>query len=229
MHPNSQGFDEVMIVNPYDPASGLEGVSTMSYPSAFGYYHQPPDFAYGYAYAEPEELGWYAMPYPETDELGYYAEDDPYGEADDYGETDDYGEGDDYGEADEYGDFGEDEPYGFYAEDDPYGYSAEDDPYGEADEYGYYAEDEPMDGIPEMVGYGEDEFGEDDPMISGYVRDGASPFNAGCPIPTNVAGYGEADELAGYVRPGTVNAQIQSFTPQPGITQGVPPTFAPLW
>jgi hypothetical protein len=219
MPPGREGFEEVMIVNPYDPRTGLQGASTMMYPSAFGYFHQPPEAAYGYGYGYPAPAGYgyYAWPFAETDELADYAEDDPYGEADEYGETDEYGE------ADEYGDYAEDDPYGFYAEDDPYGEYADDD-LAEADEYGAFAE-----AGPEMVGYGEDELGEYDPSLGAYVRDMDPAFNAGCPMPTNLAAYGEADDYAGYVRPGTVNARVQSFTPQPGATPGVPPTFAPLW
>ncbi len=60
----AQGFDEVMIVNPFDPALGeSQGVETMRFhlgEPEMGYYAEPPD-------------------------LGYYAE-DPYGE-DPYGSS----------------------------------------------------------------------------------------------------------------------------------------------
>ena len=64
--------------------------------------------------------------------------------------------------------------------------------------------------MPEMVGYGQYEpLAEDypgmayygEPDISGYVRDMAPTFNPGCPLPTNVAGFDESENLAGYVRP----------------------------
>lgn len=267
MRNGSRGFDEVMIVNPYDPRRGVEGVRGMFHPSAYGPYHRPPNLGFhGYPYGAYAGLGYFALPYAEADEYGYYAEDGPYAQygyaADDpfgyYAEDDAYA----YSEADDpYGDYGEDEPYGYYAEDDPYGESdewaqhdpmdgypddpygdyAEDDPYGyyaeedpfgesDVDDYGYYAEDDPYGEPPEMVGYGEEDYSEYDPMMEGYVRDAAPAFNAGCAVPTNVAGFGEADdELSGYVRPSTVNAECQTFTAQPGGAGRMPPTFEPLW
>ena len=55
--------------------------------------------------------------------------------------------------------------------------------------------------------------------MSGYVRQTSAPsYNPGCPIPTNVNGYGEAeqfaegDPFAGYQRPATVNASCGQFT-----------------
>ncbi|MGA7393493.1 MAG: hypothetical protein WCC08_23710 [Terrimicrobiaceae bacterium] len=72
--------------------------------------------------------------------------------------------------------------------------------------------------------------------VSGYVRETAEqPFNPGCPMPTNVAGfaeaepYAEAEPFAGYQRPGTVNPSCGQFTPQPGVTESWPETFKPLW
>ena len=166
--------------------------------------------------------GYYAAaPY------GYYA-DDSYGSY-----ADDYSMGC-YGEPPEVPQWGEADvqPVGYYA-DDPYGYYAE-------DLYGYYADDQPMGyyadeyygDVPEMVGWGEPEtpmgyYG--DAPFDGYVRDVPPAFNAGCPMPTNVAGFGEQDHLEGYVKPRTVNATCQNFTPQPGTTGEVPETFRPLW
>ncbi len=233
-----RGFDEVMIVNPFDPARGngkgvtamrfQPGVPGMGYYSEpeLGYFAQPPDFGY---FAEDLPLGYYGEdPYGEDpfgeDPYGAYAEDlyseDPYGyyAEDPYGEDphgwyaeDPYGE-DPYGEG-SYGWYGQgyaEDPYG----EDPYGWYAE-DPYGE-DPYGYYAED-PYAGVPEMVGYGN---------YAGYVRDAASPFNAGCPMPSNVSGLGE---MEGYVKPGEVSPMCETFTPQPIGTTAVPETFRPLW
>ena len=95
---------------------------------------------------------------------------------------------------------------------------------------GYYGEQ------PEMVGYGEQEFAEVDPGVSyygepdysGYLRETDAAFNAGCPLPTNVNGYDEA-EFAGYSRPATVNPSCDQFTSQPGSSQSLPDTLKPLW
>jgi hypothetical protein len=238
------GFDEVMIINPYDPGQEApQGVRPM-----MGYYAEPADeFAedpygyYGYHddmddfsedemgyYDEyPEMVGWGGLGYEDFEPMGYYAaEDDPYGYyADDA--FDDYY--DDYYDA--Y------DPLAYYAEDEyePVGYYAEEDPY---EPYGRYGED-PY----ELMGwygedpyelYGEDPDGLDDywdyePSISGYVRETAPTFNAGCPAPINVHGYGEDDELEGYVRPSTVNAACAKLTAQPGPRRSEPMTFRPLW
>jgi hypothetical protein len=252
MRPN-RGFDEVMIVNPYDPRSDREqGVKLMPYFSqapGFGYYGEDP---YGYYSEPPEMAGWGEVEpgYGEAEPVGYFAN-EPYGY---YAEPPEMGY---YGE-EPYGYYGE-EPYGYYGE-DPYGYYGEEpygyaygyaeppemgyygeDPYGEAEPYGYYAEPpemgyygepEPYGEMPEMVGYG---YGEDpyahygEPEFSGYVRDVPSQYNAGCPLPTNVAGFGETPPLEGYIRPAEVSPNCERFTPQPGPTPSVPETFRPLW
>ena len=183
----------------------------------FGWYGQAPD-PYGY-YAEPPELGYYGEP----PEIGYYAEPPP--EMGWYGEPPD--------------------PYGWYAEPPELGYYAE---YPEINGYAepveYYAEEYPgaagyaYGQMPEMVGYGEYEpLSEDypgmayygEPEMSGYVRQGPPAYNPGCPMPTNVAGFGENTPLEGYVKPGTVNPACEQFVPQPGPTPVVPDTFRPLW
>jgi hypothetical protein len=103
---------------------------------------------------------------------------------------------------------------------------------GEPQEPGYYGQ------VPEMVGYGEyappeqgypgvGYYGQ--PDLAGYVRETEPTFNAGCPLPTNVPGFGEAENLEGYVKPTTVNPTCPQFTPQPGPTPSVPETFKPLW
>ena len=125
---------------------------------------------------------------------------------------------------DGYGYGADPEPVGYYAQELPMGY------YGEGpNEMGYYGEP------TEMVGYGEHEFAEEypgvsyygEPDYSGYVREGSS-FNPGCPLPTNVNGYDEAD-LSGYSRPATVNPSCDQFTSQPGSPSSPPDTFKPLW
>jgi hypothetical protein len=200
----NRGFDEVMIVNPTEPNGGGRFMRFhYGQPLEMGYYGEPPEM-----YGEYDPVGYYAEE-PYVGEDPYVSEYYPYGEADPYGY---------YAEAPELYGWGEPEPYGEY---DPVGYYAEDpyvgeDPYGEVEPYGYYAES------PEMYGWGE-------PEISGYVRDVPPAFNAGCPMPSNVAGFGEAQPLEGYVRPGEVSPSCKDFTPQPGPTPAVPETFKPLW
>ena len=89
-----------------------------------------------------------------------------------------------------------------------------------------------------MVGYGQYEpLGEEypvggyaEPDIAGYVRETDPPFNAGCPLPTNVAGFGAAETLDGYERPRSVSATCDTFTPAPSPGPSAEPeTFKPLW
>ena len=214
----------------------------------FGYYAEV-DPAYGY-YAEVDPtVGYYgevdplAGYYGEVDPaMGYYAQAEPaygyYGEVDPtvgyYGQVDpNYGY---YAQAPEFAGVNGWGGYGHVAESDPVGYYAEEAPmpmgyYGEGppNEMGYYGEP------TEMVGYGEQEFAEEYPGISyygepdysGYTREDSS-FNPGCPLPTNVNGYDEAD-LAGYSRPATVNPSCDQFTSQTGSSSSPPETFKPLW
>ena len=139
---------------------------------------------------------------------------------------------------------------GYYAEPPDYGYYGEQPEMGEYEPpVGYYAEEQPVGGYaqaPEMVGYREYEpLSEAIPKASATMasqtfglREGngrAPVYNPGCPMPTNVAGfaeaepYAEAEPFAGYQRPDTVNPSCAPFTPQPGITEPVPETFKPLW
>jgi hypothetical protein len=237
--PSPQQFDEVMIVNPYDPTSG-KGERYMRFyrpaSSGMGYYAAPPAAAryaapsagYGYyaayaqpGYGEPAEYG-----YAEQPEYGYYGEapeyagyGQAYGYAPRYAEAPEYGyyaEGPEYAEAPEYGYYGEAPEY---AEAPEYGYYAEGPEYAEAPEYGYYGE------APEMVGYSDYAA---DPAFEGYVRARSPNFNAGCMLPTNVAGLGETPEFAGYVPPSTVNASVTGFTGQPS-NPNPPDAFRPLF
>jgi hypothetical protein len=243
----TRGFDEVMIVNP-SPPGDHQGARHMRFhyapqvgyyaePVEYGYYAEPPEYGY---YAEPElaepmEYGWYA----ETPEVGYFAEEAPYGEAEPvagwaepefagWGEPEAYGEVEPGYAEEPIGYFAEEYPAGYGYGEEPYAGWAEADPYGEAQEF---AE------VPEMVGYGEPEPLAEDPMsgwvgepeFQGYVRDTPPPFNAGCPMPTNVSGFEEAVPLEGYIRPGDVSPTCEAFTPQPGPTPSVPETFKPLW
>jgi len=125
MKPNTS-FDEVMIVNPYDPRSNnSQRIQFMRFhqaPDPYGYYAQPPEVAY---YAEPPEMAYYGEPpemayYGEPPEIGCYAQ--------------------------------RPEPYGYYAQPSEVGYYAqppEGTCYAEPPEMGYYAE------YPELSGYGE--------------------------------------------------------------------------
>src|SRR5262245_1081055 len=207
----------------------------------YGYYAQPPQmppyagsaffgqapYEPGYGKTQPEPVGYYAdeSPYAPIGEpqepVGYVAEEYPigcYGE--DYPAT---GYGEDYPATG----YGEDYPMGYYADEYPYG------PMGEPQEPGYYGQV-----TPEMVGYGEyappeqgylgvGYYGE--PDLGRYVREIEPTFNAGCPMPTNVAGLEEQENLEGYIKPRTVNATCQQFTPEPGRTTSASELFKPLW
>ena len=177
------GFDEVMIVNPFNPLSNnQQQIKLMKFFGPQHYFGKP----MGY-YGEPPDYGYYG----EAPDYGYYAEPPDYGEY---------------------------EPVGYFAEEQPYGW------YGEPGEMVGYGQYEPLSEYPHGVGH----YGE--PDISGYVRQvPVPPFNPGCPMPTNVAGFAEAEPFAGYTRPATVNPTCGQFTPQPGITEQVPETFRPLW
>jgi hypothetical protein len=254
---SNHGFDEVMIVNPSEAGSNdYRGARLMRFhgatpglgyyaepPDAYGYYAEPPD-AYGYYAEPPDAYGYYAEP---PDAYGYYAE--PPGAYGYYAEPPDaygyYAEPPDaygyYAEPpDAYGYYGQYpmsgygqppgyEPMGYYGEmPEPYGYYAE-DPYqvSEYEPVGYYGE------VPEMVGYsqydpvtGMGHFAE--PDVSGYVRQTRPAFNAGCPVPTNVAGLSEAP-LEGYARPAPVSPTCSQFTPQPGEPIPLPDSFKPHW
>jgi hypothetical protein len=251
-------FEEVVIVNPHDPRSG-EGATLMRLndvgAQTMGYYAEDPNVA-GYAQADPFGEDPYGEdPYGE-EPYGEYAEDqygeEPYGE-EPYGEEpygayaeDPYG---DYAE-DPYGEdpYGED-PYGAFAE-DPYGWYGQ-TPYegfagygGYAEPVGYYAEDFPVAGygydgwgyseMPEMVGYGEDPYGY--AGFGRYVQARRPPWNPGCPVPTNVAGFagwdGYAEDpygFAGYVKPSGVSPACGQVTPSPDPGGNVPDTFRALW
>ena len=236
-----RGFDEVMIINPSDPGDVPgQGARLMTYhggvPTGYGYYGQPAMFGFA-----PTGYGNYA----DYGEEPYLAEDMSYGETEPYGY---------YAEFPEMGAWGEPEPYSAY---DPVGYFAEEYPVGwvgAAPALGYFAESPDTYGYapvgwygagPEMVGYGNYEpaagYGAGvaeaypeygfyaEPNVEGYVREAPSPFNAGCPLPTNVRGFAEAQPLEGYVQPSTVNANCDRYTPQPGSHESVPETFKPLW
>ena len=236
-------FDEVMIVNPFDPNVGFEqGVRLMGYPYTqmpnIDYYGQPvppPEEGYGYfADAPYQPIGYYAaMP----EEAGWSQPETypPYGPG--YGHYQPlYGAGQPQPEPYEpVGYYADEYPPGVYGEDSPLDYYA-DDVYPSVESYeptvGWYGQplvtpDYPQYGAPPeeypLMGY----YG--GPEYAGYVRDVPPPFNAGCPLPTNVAGFSAEEQLEGYVRPVDVSPTCERFTPQPGPTPGVPETFRPLW
>jgi hypothetical protein len=234
---HSHGFDEIMIVNPSEPGfSTNQGVRMMRFhygePPDMGYYAQPSE-PYGYYAEPPDPYGYYAEP---QEPYGYYAEPpDPYGYYAEPQEMSGWGEADMYGEI-EPG-YGQYEPIGYFAEEYPamgYGEEYPSQPVGQYEPVGQYGQ------MPDMGGYGQYEpLAEEypgmayyaEPDMSGYVREMAPTFNAGCPLPTNVAGYDEGEDLAGYVRPTTVNASCGEFTPSPYATSSgsVPEPFKPLW
>src|ERR671911_142869 len=87
------GFDEVMIVNPHDPARDPRetmflGIDSLAGAASLGDYAEPAEMAYYSEYpgagslGEPIDLGWYGMPaygglagYGELEPVGYYAAD----------------------------------------------------------------------------------------------------------------------------------------------------------
>jgi len=222
---DDRGTEEVLIVNPYDPATSAgEGAKLMQFhyaqPPGYGYYAAADPYGY---YAEPHEYAQYepVSGYAEAPGYGYYAAGDPYGY---------------YAEPPEPGSWAEPGMYGVpgYSQYEPVSGYAEPPEFAQYEPVGYYADEYPFGyyaDVPEMVGwdgytpmgyYGE-------PPFDGYVRDGRPTFNPGCPMPTNVAGFGDTDSLEGYVRPSTVNATCEQFTAQPGSAASVPETFKPLW
>jgi hypothetical protein len=232
-------FDEVMIVNPFDPTAGFEqGVKLMGYPYTqipnIGYYGQPvpPPEGYGYFADEPyyQPYGYYAAT-PEEARWGQPESYPPYGPG--YGHYQaPYVPYEPYGPVGYYADeylptsYGDEYPLGYYAEDfyPPVGdYEPTAGWYGQPPvppEYSQYGA--PAEEYPAMGYYG-------GPEYAGYVRDVPPTFNAGCPLPTNVAGFGADEPLEGYVRPTEVSPTCERFTPQPGPTPSVPETFRPLW
>jgi len=262
---HNRGYDEVMIVNPYDPQSTNQQTNLMTFNATpeTGYYAGPADY-YGYYAAGPEisydgyygEPAGYGAPYgyyaagPETSYDGYYGEPAGYGAP--YGYYADQSDVGWYAEPSEvsyYGDPGygyypqPESTYGYYGEPamghygdqfEPVGYYADEWPMGwyadSSDMSGYADYEPPLSDYPAGVGYYAQ------PGMAGYVRQTDTPsYNPGCPIPTNVAGYGEheqfsdVDPLSGYQRPKSVNASCEQFTPQPGVRDFVPETFKPLW
>src|SRR6266481_171744 len=150
------GFDEVMIVNPFNPLSNnQQQIKLMKFfgPQHYfgkpmGYYGEPPDYGY---YGEAPDYGYYG----EAPDYGYYGEPPDYGE---YEPMDYLAEEQPYGGYAEPPDYGEYEPVGYFAEEQPYGW------YGEPGEMVGYGQYEPLSEYPHGVGH----YGE--PDISGYVR-----------------------------------------------------------
>jgi hypothetical protein len=193
--------------NAYQPVGYVAG----EYP--MGYYGDP----YAGYYGDPESVGYYGDPYAgyygDQESVGYYG--DPY--AGYYGDQESVGY---------YGYYGH--PAGYYAEaPDVEGYEG----YGPV---GYYAETPEMPGYPRyepmaeaypnVAGYGA--YGRE---YDGYVRETRPTYNPGCPMPTNVHGFGEAEMFEGYVNPSSVNPTCGQFTPQPGQESAPPDNFKPLW
>jgi len=232
-------YEEVMIVNPAPAGPGEPGERTMR----FSYYGQPQDVAgYGY-YGEPAQFPGYAgygyAPPAEVAGYGYYGQPQDVAGYGYYGAPQDFAG---------YGYVGEPEPVGYFAEEMPVGYYG-DDPnamsdyqtagygYGERPEMVGYGDDPLADEVPGVSDYAEDisdysEYGDyaeyADAGVDGYVRDTASPFNAGCPLPLNT-GLAAGDEFAGYSKPSDVSPSCSVFAEQPGSPSMVPETLRPLW
>jgi len=221
----NRGYDEVMIVNPYDPQATNQHTNLMTFHDSpeMGYYAAPEDYGY---YADAPEMGYYGDPY------GYYA--DPYGYYADQSDLGWYADSPEMGyyAYPGYGHYGE-PGIGYYGDQyDPVGYYADEWPmgwYGDSPDLTGYGDYQPLsDYADEMSYYAQ-------PEMAGYVRQTPPAFNPGCPMPTNVAGYSEGEQFAaeepfaGYQRPMTVNASCGQFTPQPGVSDFVPETFKPLW
>ena len=243
-----------------DPAMGCYGEPPESYGYFAEEPYLAEDLPYGEvdpAWGEPdpygqyEPLGYYGEEYP----LGYYGEGYPLGY---YGEEYPLGYyGQHYPPLGYYGEHGPDRMPVLRADQavaEDAGPAAEPVPAPEkvADRlvtlarqtsaYVRFIEDPTLLGYygqaPEMVGYGQYEpLGEEypvggyaEPDIAGYVRETDPPFNAGCPLPTNVAGFGAAETLDGYERPRSVSATCDTFTPAPSPGPSAEPeTFKPLW
>ena len=243
MKPN-RAFDEVMIVNPYDPRSNqTQPIQLMRFHQApYGYYAQPPEVAY---YSEPPEMGWYGQApepygyYAEPPEVAYYAEPPEMGYYAEYPELSWYGEPPEVGYYGApangyagYGQYAEPPDMAGYAE--PVAYYAEEYPgqpvagYGQVPEMVGYQEYEPLaEDYSQVDDYGEPDYGESD--VEGYRRDLPPAFNAGCPLPTNVAGFGEPEPLQGYMSPQEVSPTCPQFTPAARPRPSVPDTLKPLW
>jgi hypothetical protein len=199
-----------------------------------GYYGDP----YAGAYAEYGPMGYYGY-YAEAPHMeGYYAEaphmEGYYAEAphmEGYYAEAPHMEGY-YAEAPHMEGYNGYAPRGYYAESPAQAQYAEAPgyaQYAEAGEMPGYANYEPLaETYSQMGDYGAygAEYGED---YSGYVRETEPRYNAGCPMPTNVHGYGDVQAVDGYVRPSTVNPTCGQFTPQPKQSSVVPDGFKPLW
>jgi hypothetical protein len=192
-------FDEVMIVNPEDPAMN------------YGYYAP----GYGYYAAAPDEgFGWYGDPY------GYYAQPELEG----WDGWDGWGDGADAWAG--WGGYADDgmEPVGYYA--DPYGYG---DPYGYADPYGYgdpYGNGDPYGYGDDMDDLGDDEYGDDEFADYGADEDGVAAFVPD--TPPGYGGLSDG-EVEGYTPPRPVSPAVTGFTPGPAPSADVPDTLRPLW
>jgi hypothetical protein len=174
----NHGFDEVMIVNPYEPGSNAnQGVRLMRFyaaPPGMGYYAEPPG-EYGYYAESPDAYGYYAE---SPDAYGYYAEPEQYGE---------FAPG--YSQAEPVGYIAENYPIGYYG--DPYAMGAysEYEPMGY---YGYYAE------APQMEGhYGHAPMGyyAEAPHMEGYYGHAPMGYYAEAP---EYGEYAETHEMPGY-------------------------------
>jgi hypothetical protein len=214
-------FDEVMIVNPYDP-SAPEGARTMNFyrqPAGVGYYGESPEYGY---YGEPE-YGFAEADYGDYGEMepvGYYAEspelvgwgvgEDPTGMGCACGSGRTHG----------YGDYGD---YGGYIADRPPRSIPNVIAATNLNEYG-----EPEYGESE---YGETDYGESDYGEAEYAGAGYGETDYGEPE-YGESDYGETDygesDFGAYVAPADVSPTCNNFTSPPAPTP-VPDHFRPYF
>jgi hypothetical protein len=251
---NRRTFDEVMIVNPFDPRRPDQGGEAVRFAhvSHPGYAEVPVD-GYGY-YGEPYEVAEYAEPY----EVAEYAPVEGYGYYGGY--PGGYGESEyaeyEVAEPVEVGYYGETPEmvgYSEYAPVEGYGYSeyAPVEGYAEYAPVEGYAEYAPVEGYAEYApvegydeyqpAYGEADYseyqpayGEVDPTyaeadVAGYTAERAPRFNPSVLVSANVNGYGEPMDFAGYQTPTTVSPTVTAFKPPPGQPGPMPDQFRPLW
>ena len=251
-----RGFDEVMIVNPFDPGSQLQGAKYMQFyrvPQGYGYYGAPASYGYypapgyaGYGQYAPAQYGEQPAEYPsygyaEAPESGYmpvagYGAGYPQ-----YAEYPQYAAYPDYSEYPDYLGY----PYAEYP--DVPGYAETNVPQDYA-EYPVYTQNPPSayseypdhsevmgyaDTQPEYPQYAENPemvgWGEPtDQPFDGYVRARSAPYNPGCMLPTNVNGYGEMSGYSGYIPPATSNPTCNQFTGS-ATTPNVTDPFRPLF
>lgn len=253
-----RAFDEVMIVNPYDPGSQLQGAKFMQfhYVPGYGYYQAPAGYGY-YAAPDYANYGYYGQQFPpQPNEYGYVAV-PQYGTVPEYQQYAEYPEYAEYPDQPGYPQYAG-YPYAAYPTYAEYPEYAEYPDYAEYPEYSGYAPGyaeypiyaqnpaatyaeyptapvppEYAEVPPDYPQYAENPemvgWGEAAPQeFDGYQRARSAPFNPGCMLPTNVNGYGEMGAMSGYMPPTTPNPTCNQFTGS-ATTPNVTDPFRPLF